>query len=69
MLPGEVVSALPPSAPLISGRFSARDHVERLLGDWQDRVLTDLGNDPKLVIHRHRSHALAQQIVIATTEH
>lgn len=32
-----------------------RDHVERLMGDWQDRLLTDLGKDPRLVIQRHEA--------------
>jgi integrase len=32
-----------------------RDHVERLLVDWQDTSLGDLGNDPKIVIERHEA--------------
>jgi hypothetical protein len=42
-----------------------RDHVERLMGDWQDRVLTDLGNDPKLVIQRHEAISKANGPYIA----
>jgi integrase len=30
-----------------------RDHVERLLADWQDELLSNLGNNPSLVTLRH----------------
>jgi hypothetical protein len=32
-----------------------RDHVERLMGDWQDTSLAELGNNPKMVIERHET--------------
>jgi integrase len=42
-----------------------RDHVERLMGDWQDRLLTDLGKDPRLVIQRHEAISKANGPYIA----
>ncbi|MEI9985562.1 MAG: integrase arm-type DNA-binding domain-containing protein [Aliidongia sp.] len=41
------------------------DHVERLMGDWQDRTLADLGNDPRLVIQRHEKISKANGPYIA----
>jgi integrase len=42
-----------------------RDHVERLMEDWQDRSLADLGNDPRLVILRHEKISKANGPYIA----
>jgi integrase len=42
-----------------------RDHVERLMGDWQDRTLADLGSDPRLVIQRHEKISKANGPYIA----
>ena len=42
-----------------------RDHVERLMADWQDRSLADLGNNPRLVIERHEAISKANGPYIA----
>jgi Arm DNA-binding domain len=32
-----------------------RDHVERLMAKWQDMSLSELGNNPRIVIERHEA--------------
>jgi integrase len=44
---------------------SYRDHVERLLIDWLDLSLHELGNDPKMVIDRHEQITKANGPYIA----
>jgi hypothetical protein len=34
---------------------SYRDHVERLMADWQDLSLAAIGNNPKMLIERHEA--------------
>jgi integrase len=42
-----------------------RDHVERLMAKWQDMSLSELGNNPRIVIERHEAISEANGPYIA----